>query len=89
MREREMSYVCVFEDGSVEVEALGLCNLATQTLYCYRNGKESLAQYCIKGREDYYIKKLALQMINDKKKEIAGLKRDQRMLERNFKKLLS
>ncbi len=85
---REMSCVCVFEDGSIEVET-GLYDHATQTVYCYRKGKEGLAQYCIKGKEKYYIKRLVSRMINDKKKKIAGLKREQKMLEKNFEKLLS
>ena len=54
---KEMSEVIVYYDGTWEIKDLD-CNYATQHLYCTIKGKSGECYHCLKGKEEYYKKRL-------------------------------
>ena len=71
---RQMSRVVLCYDGTHEIEDMGESNYATQHLYGSQkvNGEWKVCQvyYCIKGKEKYYLRKLAKGMIKENEKQI-------------------
>lgn len=81
---REMSKVIVYYDGTWEIEDLD-CHYATQHLYCIIKGKSGECYYCLKGKEEYYKKRLVKSII---KKQEEKVKKEQERLN-NLKKVLT
>lgn len=73
---REMSKVIVYYDGTWEVEGLD-CNYTTQHLYCTMKGKSGECYYCLRGREEYYKKRLVKSIISKQEEKV---KKEQEVL---------
>ena len=76
--------VKVFYDGTWEIEDLD-CNYATQHLYCTIKGKSGECYHCLKGKEEYYKKRLVKSII---KKQEEKVKKEQEALN-NLKEILT
>lgn len=67
---QEMVEVIVYEDGTYEIEEIGLCNRATQHGYTVRKGRSGEYYYCPKEAEEYYKKKLVKNMIRNQAEKV-------------------
>ena len=81
---REMSQVIVYYDGTWEIKDLD-CNYATQHLYCTIKGKSGECYHCLKGREEYYKKRLVKSIIRKQEEKV---KKEQETLN-NLKEVLT
>lgn len=89
---RQMSIVTLFYDGTYKIEDIGESDYATQCLCgCVNvNGelKDCELYYCVKGREQHYLRKLAESIIADKEKQIRKLTEEKYKLIDAFEDLL-
>ena len=81
---REMSEVIVYYDGTYEIKDLDY-NYATQHLYCTIKGKSGECYHCLKGREEYYKKRLVKSIIRKQEEKV---KKEQETLN-NLKEILT
>lgn len=77
---REMSEVIVYYDGTWEIKDLD-CNYATQHI----KGKYDECYHCLKGREEYYKKRLVKSIISRQEEKV---KKEQETLN-NLKEVLT
>ena len=77
---REMSEVIVYYDGTWEIKDLD-CNYATQHI----KGKYGEWYHCLKGREEYYKKRLVKSIISRQEEKV---KKEQETLN-NLKEVLT
>lgn len=66
---REMIKVIVYYDGTWDIENLD-GNYATQHLYCTIKGKSGECYHCLKGKEEYYKKKLVKNIIKKQEEKV-------------------
>lgn len=89
---RQMSKVTLFYDGTYEIEDIGESDYATQYMIGSKvvNGewKDCEGYYCPKGKEKYYLRKLATDIIAKKEKQIRKLTEEKFILIDAFEKLL-
>lgn len=89
---RQMSEVSLFYDGTYEINNIGESDYATQHLYGSKkvNGKwkDCEIYHCIKGKEKYYLRKLAKSIIAEKEKQISKLTEEKYKLIDVFEDLL-
>ena len=80
----EMSNVIVYYDGTWVIEDLD-CNYATQHLYCTIKWKSGECYHCLKGKEEYYKKRLVKSIISRQEEKV---KKEQETLN-NLKEILT
>lgn len=89
---RQMSIVTLFYDGTYKIEDIGESDYSTQRLHGYVNVNGELENcelyYCPKGMEEYYLRKLAKNIIEEKEKQIRKLTEEKYKLIDTFEDLL-
>lgn len=89
---RLMSRVILFYDGTYEIEDIGESDYATQWGHGFKKVKGKYKDfryyYCVKGMEEYYLRKLAKSIIAETEKQIRKLTEEKYKLIDVFEDLL-